>query len=133
MNPEVQRRKDATQQVAKAESVSSAVLLSVLRERLDSVEGHGPYANAYRTAVFDTLIALAARLRPSDDLIPVTSSNVESIGYSAETQVMRVRYLNGSIYRYEDVTPEEHAIVLSSDSIGRAVSKLRHHKCTKEE
>ena len=36
-------------------------------------------------------------------MIPVVSSNVESIGYDGSTQTLRVRFLNGSTYDYKNV------------------------------
>jgi len=32
------------------------------------------------------------------EMIPVVSSNVESIGYNERTQILRVKFLNGAIY-----------------------------------
>ena len=35
--------------------------------------------------------------------IPVSSSNIASIGYDAATQTLQVEFLSGSIYQYFDV------------------------------
>ena len=133
MTPEQLRRKEATEAIAAAASISPGPLLSVMRAAIQTVHGDGPYANGYRTAIGDVLINLAEAIKPKADLVPVDSSNVEGIGYDADSRVLRVRFRNGSAYRYEDVPPELHAAILSADSVGRAVSKLRHYKNVKEE
>lgn len=133
MTPEQLRRKAATEAIQTAEVINANTLLAVMRAAIQSVHGDGPYANGYRTAIGDLLINLAEVVKPQAEIVPVDSSNVAGIGYEAATRVLRVRYRNGSTYRYEDVDPELHAAILSSESVGRAVSKLRHHKTTKEE
>lgn len=35
--------------------------------------------------------------------IPVSSSNIASLGYDAATQTLQVEFLSGSIYQYFDV------------------------------
>lgn len=53
-------------------------------------------------------------------LEPVTSSQVEAIGYDPATQVMRVKFKNaGAEYDYAGVTPELHAATLKAESIGK--------------
>lgn len=54
-------------------------------------------------------------------LEPVTSSNVEAIGYDSETKTARVRFKGGGTYRYEGVSPELFESVRTSPSIGKAV------------
>ena len=133
MNPEIQRRKDATKAITDAKTLDAKTVLAVMREQIVTVTGDGPYANAYRTAIFDVMIALAARLQPDGEMVSVNSSNVDSIGYNPVTRILRVRYKSGDTYRYEDVNGDQYAAILSSQSVGRAVSKLRHLKTTKEE
>lgn len=50
----------------------------------------------------------------------VESSSVRSVGY--EQGVLEVEFLNGGVYQYVDVPPEEHAALLAADSIGRYVN-----------
>ena len=35
--------------------------------------------------------------------IPVSSSNISSVGYDAATQTLQVEFLSGSLYQYFDV------------------------------
>jgi hypothetical protein len=48
----------------------------------------------------------------------VVSSNVEAIGYNEEYQILRVWFLNGSIYDYSGVGPSEYAGLKNSPSVG---------------
>ena len=61
------------------------------------------------------------------DLKPVTSSQIYAIGYNPESQRLRVQFLKktkgepptpGSIYEYDDITPEQHAALVRAESIG---------------
>ena len=52
------------------------------------------------------------------EMIPVSSSNVESIGYDAETQTLQIRFLNGGVYLYRNVPPMEFEQLLNAPSIG---------------
>jgi hypothetical protein len=57
-------------------------------------------------------------------MIPVASSNVESIGYDNKTQVLRVKFLNGSAYEYKNFPEIEFESFKSAPSIG---SYLAHN------
>ena len=52
------------------------------------------------------------------EMIPVESSNVESIGYDQENQIVYVRFLNGSLYIYKEVPEYEFENLLNAPSIG---------------
>ena len=41
------------------------------------------------------------------EMIPVSSSNVESIGYDEPQQILYVRFLNGALYIYKGVNVYE--------------------------
>lgn len=65
--------------------------------------------------------------------VPVSSSNVSSIGYDADVQILEVEFRNGSVYQYSGVPPSEHEALMSSDSKGKylhANIKTRY-SCTK--
>lgn len=49
---------------------------------------------------------------------PVQSSNLVSVGYDAETEVLEVEFKSG-VYRYYDVPPEEYAKFTEAESLGR--------------
>jgi KTSC domain len=48
----------------------------------------------------------------------VVSRNVSSIGYDAATQVLEVEFRDHAVYRYADVTAEEHAAIMAAPSKG---------------
>lgn len=52
------------------------------------------------------------------DMQPVSSSNVESLGYDESTQTVFVRFLNGSLYIYKGVPTFEFEGLISAPSVG---------------
>jgi len=48
--------------------------------------------------------------------VPVDSSSIESIGY--EKNVLEVRFRNGGLYQYFDVSEEVVALLMRADSKG---------------
>ncbi len=52
------------------------------------------------------------------NMIPVTSSNVESIGYDESQQVLYVRFLSGGLYIYKGVNSYEFEGLLNASSVG---------------
>ena len=51
-------------------------------------------------------------------MIPVSSSNIESIGYDEENQQVYVRFLNGSLYVYKGVPLHEFENLRDAPSLG---------------
>jgi hypothetical protein len=49
---------------------------------------------------------------------PVQSSVIAEIGYDADARILEVRFHSGRAYRYFDVPPAEHAVLMRADSIG---------------
>lgn len=49
---------------------------------------------------------------------PVSSSNVESVGYDAETQTLEIAFLSGGIYQYFDVPQHVYDALMSAPSAG---------------
>jgi hypothetical protein len=49
---------------------------------------------------------------------PVTSSNISSIGYDADSQILEIEFNNGSVYEYSGVPEGEHAGLMNADSKG---------------
>lgn len=49
----------------------------------------------------------------------VESSQIESIGYEAETRKLEIEFTTGSVYVYDNVGPELHAGLMKADSIGK--------------
>ena len=54
------------------------------------------------------------------DRMPVKSGHIESVGY--ENGVMEVAFKGGLVWQYKGITPEAHAEIMDSDSIGGAIN-----------
>lgn len=52
------------------------------------------------------------------EMFPVSSSNIESVGYSEENQEVYVQFLNGSIYVYKGVPLHEYENLRDAPSLG---------------
>lgn len=52
------------------------------------------------------------------NMVPVSSSNVDSVGYNDEQQILYVRFLNGSLYIYKGVSMYEYDGLLNAPSVG---------------
>lgn len=61
-------------------------------------------------------------------LEPVKSSNIEAVGYDAETQELQVQFKGGSVYAYDSVPEEIHLeLIGNGEGIGG-----RFHKKVKD-
>ena len=52
------------------------------------------------------------------DRIPVSSSNIESIGYDEDSGTLEIEFKNGTLYQYFDVPAHVHTSLISASSIG---------------
>lgn len=52
------------------------------------------------------------------EMIPVSSSNIDSIGYDEQNQAVYVRFLNNSLYVYKGVPEYEFRNLLEAPSHG---------------
>lgn len=52
------------------------------------------------------------------EMIPVSSSNIESIGYDKQNEQVYVRFLNGSLYVYKGVPLHEFENLRDAPSLG---------------
>lgn len=52
------------------------------------------------------------------DRVSVTSSNVASVGYDADTMTLEIEFNNGAIYQYFDVAEHLYNELISAGSIG---------------
>lgn len=52
------------------------------------------------------------------EMIPVSSSNIESIGYEEQNEQVYVRFLNGSLYVYKGVPLHEFENLRDAPSLG---------------
>ncbi len=50
--------------------------------------------------------------------MPVTSSNLHSVGYDLDSQTFEVEFNNGSVYQYSNVPQGEYDALMSADSKG---------------
>ncbi|WP_235505276.1 KTSC domain-containing protein [Acidovorax sp. Leaf160] len=51
-------------------------------------------------------------------MVPVSSSNLTSVGYDAASSTLRIAFLNGGIYEYFGVPSSVHAGLMSASSHG---------------
>ncbi|TXF98942.1 KTSC domain-containing protein [Massilia arenae] len=51
--------------------------------------------------------------------IMVTSSNIHSVGYDGENQILEVEFKNGGVYQYFGVQSSEYDEMLSAESKGK--------------
>lgn len=49
---------------------------------------------------------------------PVSSSNVESVGYEKDSETLEVEFKNGTLYQYFDVPQQIFDGLISADSVG---------------
>lgn len=52
------------------------------------------------------------------EMINVSSSNIESVGYDEQNQLVYVRFINGTLYIYKEVPKYEYEALLNAPSIG---------------
>ena len=55
---------------------------------------------------------------PKFTIVPVDSSNIDSVGHDEETNVLRVWFARGGIYDYENVPHSLFDRLVSADSVG---------------
>ncbi len=55
--------------------------------------------------------------------IPVRSSNIAAIGYSADSETLEVEFLDGSVYQYFHVPKERHTGIMSAESHGKYLAR----------
>lgn len=54
---------------------------------------------------------------------PVSSTSIRSLGYDAENQILEVELKHGGVYQYFQVSADDYAAMLASESIGRYYTK----------
>lgn len=57
------------------------------------------------------------------EMISVESSNVSKVGYDETAQILRVQFLNGSIYDYYNVPFVEFKNLRTASSVGSYLNK----------
>lgn len=60
----------------------------------------------------------------------VQSSNINAIGFDANTGTMMIRFTNNKTYKYEGVKPEEFEAFAKSESKGRHFAAMIRPKFT---
>lgn len=50
---------------------------------------------------------------------PVSSSNIASIGYDEDNQILEIEFNDGSVYQYSGVPSNEHDGIMNADSMGK--------------
>ena len=57
------------------------------------------------------------------EMTPVSSSNINSIGYDKHNQEVYVRFLNGSLYVYKGVPQHEYQNLMEASSHGSYLNR----------
>jgi hypothetical protein len=58
------------------------------------------------------------------EMIPVSSSNIQSVGYDPENSVLVVQFTEGRQYEYSNVTVEVFERLATAGSIGQAFNEV---------
>lgn len=68
-------------------------------------------------------------------LIPINSSALKSVGYDANSRILRAEFNNGALWDYADVSPEKYEALLGAESVGRHFHAFikTHHVGTRVE
>lgn len=53
------------------------------------------------------------------DRIQVVSSNIRSVGYEADIEILEIEFTSGNIYQYFDVPEREYEELMNAASIGK--------------
>lgn len=53
------------------------------------------------------------------EMIPVSSSNLNAVGYDYDTATLRIQFLNGGLYDYMGVPPEVYDELIAAISKGQ--------------
>lgn len=68
--------------------------------------------------------------KPMDfEMVSVISSNLQSVGYDEEAQVLRVQFKGGATWDYQGVSRKEYGDLLGAPSVGKHFNQ--HIKLTK--
>lgn len=51
------------------------------------------------------------------------SSTIDSVGYDPAHQRLKVRFKSGGTYQFEGVSPEDHAKLITAESVGKHFHK----------
>jgi hypothetical protein len=54
---------------------------------------------------------------------PVSSSNIASIGYDANSQTLEIEFLNGGVYQYFDIPQHVYDELMNADSHGQYLAQ----------
>jgi hypothetical protein len=69
------------------------------------------------------------------EMKPVTSSNIQGVGYDMEIKVLQIQFKTGGAYRYKDVPLDTFDALLHADSVGKYyfARVQKHYECEKVE
>jgi len=60
---------------------------------------------------------------PVPEMHPVSSSNIEAVGYDSVNQMVYVQFLNGTIYTYKGVLDHEFENLRTAASVGSYLNR----------
>ena len=59
---------------------------------------------------------------------PVSSSNLQSVGYDSQNRILEIEFHGNGVYQYEDVSHDIYAELMAAPSKGRYFSeRIRDH------
>ena len=53
------------------------------------------------------------------EMVPVTSLQINAVGFNASTQQIRVEFSKGQLYQYEGCTQSEYDELINAGSVGQ--------------
>lgn len=60
--------------------------------------------------------------------VPVSSSNIASVGHDPETNTLEVEFRSGDVHQYDGVSAEHHSMLVNAPSIGKHFHKFIRDK-----
>jgi hypothetical protein len=57
------------------------------------------------------------------DRIPVSSTNLRSVGYDSEALLLEIEFLDGAVYQYFSVPPAVYQDLMAAESKGSFLAK----------
>lgn len=53
------------------------------------------------------------------DFVDVESSNLAAVAYDEDSKSMRVRFVSGDVWEYDEVSPQKHKGLMGAPSAGK--------------
>lgn len=115
--------RDSTHQPATAEKIKEMEKMIMNSKKAEQTPAENTQDDAQDRP--GSTNGLPAYQPPAIEMIPVESSNVESIGHDGD-KVLRIKFKNSGLaaYDYVGIMPEDFFGLVNSDSVGKAYNAL---------